>query len=136
MAATTYIVGNDGDVTIGSVDVMKVRSFAATVSRTKQDVTAFGDAAKRVRYGFLNVSGSLNGVMLYGTSTTTSSFWSGTTTQSLTLTLAGTGTNASKIVTGVGFDSFAFNSDKSGDATVTANFETGDGTAPVVTWLT
>ena len=143
MAANTYIVGNDGDVTIGTVDLMKVRSFAATVSRSKQDVTAFGDAAKRVRYGFLNVSGSLNGVMLYAVSTTsmtatssTSSFWSGTTTQSLTLTLAGTGTSASKIVTGVGFDSFAFNSDKSGDATVTANFETGDGTAPVVTWLT
>jgi hypothetical protein len=136
MAATTYIVGNDGDVTIGSVDLMKVRSFAATVSRTKQDVTAFGDAAKRVRYGFLNVSGSLNGVMLYGTATSTTSFWSGTTTQSLTLTLAGTGTTVAKIVSGVGFDSFAFNSDKSGDATVTANFETGDGTAPVVTWLT
>lgn len=136
MAATTYIVGNDGDVTIGSVDLMKVRSFAATVSRTKQDVTAFGDTGKRVRYGFLNVSGSLNGVLLYGTSSTTSSFWSSTSTQTLTLTLAGSGTSGSKIVSGVGFDSFAFNSDKSGDATVTANFETGDGTAPVVTWLT
>lgn len=136
MAATTYIVGNDGDVTIGSVDLMKVRSFAATVSRTKQDVTAFGDTGKRVRYGFLNVSGSLNGVLLYGTSSSTSSFWSSTSTQTLTLTLAGSGTSGSKIVSGVGFDSFAFNSDKSGDATVTANFETGDGTAPVVTWLT
>lgn len=143
MAATLYIVGNDGNVTIGSVDLMKVRSFAATLSRTKQDVTAFGDTGKRVRYGFLNVSGSLNGVMLYGVTagtvtsvTSTTSFWSSTATQSLTLTLAGTGTNSANIVSGVGFDSFAFNSDKSGDATVTANFETGDGTAPVVTWLT
>ena len=48
MAANTYIVGNDGDVTIGSVDLMKVRSFAATVSRTKQDVTAFGDTEAAV----------------------------------------------------------------------------------------
>lgn len=143
MAATLYIVGNDGNVTIGSVDLMKVRSFAATLSRTKQDVTAFGDTGKRVRYGFLNVSGSLNGVMLYGVTagtvtsvTSTTSFWSSTATQSLTLTLTGTGTNSANIVSGVGFDSFAFNSDKSGDATVTANFETGDGIAPVVTWLT
>jgi len=136
MAATTYIVGNDGSVTVGSEDVIKVRSFAANVSRTKQDVTSFSDTGKRVRYGFLNVSGSLNGVMLFGTATTTASFWSSTSTVSLSLALAGTGTSQSKIVSGVGFDSFAFNSDKSGDATVTANFETGDGTAPVVTWLT
>lgn len=137
MAVDTYVVGNDGSVTIGSETVMKVRSFAATLSRAKSDVTSFGDSGKRIRYGFLNVAGSLNGVMLVDTTSTgvtaqSSVFWMKTSTVSLTLSLYGTNT---KIVSGVGMDSFAFNSDKSGDATVTANFETGDGTAVAVTWM-
>jgi len=33
------------------------------------------------------------------------------------------------------FSSFAFNSSKTGDTTVTVNFENADGSAPVVTWL-
>ena len=136
MAVDTYVVGNDGNVTIGTETVMKVRSFAANLSRVKSDVTAFGDYGKRTRYGFLNVAGSLNGIMLVdatntGVTTMTSIFWAKTSTVSLTLSLYGTNT---KIVSGVGMDSFAFNSDKSADATVTANFETGDGTAVAVTW--
>jgi len=137
MAVDTYVVGNDGNVTIGTETVIKIRSFAANLSRTKSDVTAFGDSGKRVRYGFLNVAGSLNGIMLVdatntGVTTQASIFWAKTSTVSLTLSLYGTNT---KIVSGVGMDSFAFNSDKSGDATVTANFETGDGTAVAVTWM-
>ena len=80
MAVDTYVVGNDGNVTIGTETVIKIRSFAANLSRTKSDVTAFGDSGKRVRYGFLNVAGSLNGIMLVdatstGVTTPSTIFW-------------------------------------------------------------
>jgi hypothetical protein len=70
----------------------------------------------------------------YGTSTAT-------IVESVVLTLGLYGTSAAAtsgamIVAGVVFDSFAFNSDKGGDASVTANFANGGGTAPVLTWLT
>ena len=52
----------------------------------------------------------------------------------LTLGLFSDGTATAKIVSNVVFNSWAFNSDKNADAGVTANFENGDGSAPVLTW--
>ncbi len=83
------------------------------------------------------VTGSLNGVPGVGTSTSTSTLFTDSGSYSLTLTpYDGTGTSDAKIVATVVFSSFAFNSDKNGDASVTANFENSDGSAPVVPWLT
>jgi len=78
----------------------------------------------------VNAAGSAN-------TTSTSIMFSQTATAALTLTVFDTtnGTSDAKIVANCVFNSFAFNSDKNGDATLTANFENGDGTAPVVTWL-
>ena len=148
MATSQYIIGNDGTVTIGTEDQMKVKSYAVTLSRPSSDLTAFGDGGKRRRVGLLDCTGSLNGVLMVGTGsgvTTVSSImftktnsWntSATNTQycALTLGLFSDGTATAKIVSNVVFNSWAFNSDKNADAGVTANFENGDGSAPVLTW--
>ena len=137
MAINTYIIGNDGNVTLtDSTAVMTIKSFAATLARQSFDVTAFGDASKRRRLGMLDLTGSLNavaGVASAGT-TNTASFLTLTAAAALTLTIFD-GTSDAKIAANCVFNSFAFNADKNGEMGLTANFETGDGTAPVVTWL-
>lgn len=157
MATSQYIIGNDGAVTIGTEtnDQMKVKSFAVTLSRNSSDLTAFGDTGKRKKLGLLDCTGSLNGIPLASTNaaitasnsssgqqllfykTTFGSTIAATSTVNtavLTLKLIDDGTTKANIVSNVVFSSFAFNSDKSGDATVTASFENGDGNAPVLTW--
>ena len=152
MATSQYIIGNDGAVTIGTEtnDQMKVKSFAVTLSRNSSDLTAFGDTGKRKKLGLLDCTGSLNGIPLLGTAAGVTNsqsilFYkttygasitatSTTNTAVLTLKLFDDGTAKAQIVSNVVFSSFAFNSDKSGDATVTASFENGDGNAPVLTW--
>jgi hypothetical protein len=139
MAIDTYVIGNDGNVSLSdAAEEFKVRSFAATLSRPSSDLTAFGDSGKRRRVGLLDLTGSLNAVIGVNTAgaTNTASFYNSTATAALTLTIFdGTGTADAKIVANCVFNSFAFNSDKNGDATLTANFENADGVAPVVTWL-
>ena len=153
MAATTYVLGSDGFVSVAGTDQIKVKSYAASLFRQSFDVTAFGDAGRRTRLGMLDLTGSLNGIMLVGTTTSTvvtdlfygvkTNYGTSTATivESVVLTLglygtAATATSGAMIVAGVVFDSFAFNSEKGGDVSVTANFANGGGTAPVLTWLT
>lgn len=149
MAATTYVLGSDGFVSVAGTDQIKVKSYAASLFRQSFDVTAFGDAGRRKRLGFLDLTGSLSGMMIVGTTSSvaaTSLFYGVRTNYStnsaeacsLTLGLYGTAATATvgaMIVADVVFDSFAFSSDKGGDASVTANFASGGGTAPVLTWL-
>ena len=150
MAIDTYLIGNDGNVsyTINSSaqTFFKVQSFAATLSRPVSNQTAFGDTGQRKRLGMLDLTGSLNAIIgidsTSGTSSThtnlilVSSQDTTATRPALTLTLYdGAGTSDAKITSNAVFSSFAFNSNKTGDTTVTVNFENADGTAPVVTWL-
>lgn len=139
MPINTYCIGNDGAVTQPSGgDVIKVKTFAATLQRTESDLTGFGDTGKRRRVGLLDLTGSLNGVPAVDTSasTTTASFWTATSTAALTLTIYdGAAAADAKIAANCIFNNFAFNVDKNGDSTITCNFSNGDGSAPVVTWL-
>jgi hypothetical protein len=148
MAIDQFIIGDDGDATfkVGTTTstLFKVRSYAATLSRNSVDLTAFGDTGRRKRLGMLDVTGSLNAIMGIDKTATpiTNSFYSSqqlATTDVVELTLklsSGTAaTNQAKIVATVVFNSFAFNSDKSGEATMSVNFENSSGAAPVVTWL-
>jgi hypothetical protein len=139
MPINTYLIGNDGNVTMPTGgDVIKVKTFAATLARAESDLTGFGDTGKRRRLGLLDLTGSLNGVPAIDSTATsnTASFFSSTATAALTLTIFdATGTTDAKIVANCVFNNFAFNADKSGDSTLTCNFSNGDGTAPVVTWL-
>jgi hypothetical protein len=139
MPINTYLIGNDGAVTMPSGgDVIKVKTFAATLARPESDLTGFGDTGKRRRLGMLDLTGSLTGVPAIEAtaSSNTASFLSSTATAALTLTLFdATTTTDAKIVANCVFNNFAFNVDKNGDSTLTCNFSNGDGAAPVVTWL-
>lgn len=137
---TQYIIGNDGDVSLGAgvTNKIKVRSFAATLSRPQSDLTGFGDTGRRRRLGMLDLTGSLTGSLEVNDTGTTSVavMFNQTATTLITLGLFdGTATTDARIAANCVLDSYAFASDKTGDVTVTANFANADGAAPVVTWL-
>jgi hypothetical protein len=138
MPINTYLIGNDGAVTLTSGTVVQVRSYAATLERPESDLTGFADTGRRRRVGMLDLTGSLSGVPAIDStaSTTSSSFFVSTATAALTLTLFDATTTAdAKIAANCIFNAFAFNVDKVGDSTLSCNFSNGDGAAPVVTWL-
>jgi len=150
MAIDTYVIGNDGNVaySLNSATQVffKVQSYAATLQRPVSNLTAFGDTGQRKRLGMLDLTGSLNAVIgidsTAGTSSTNtaivliSSQDVATTRPAISLSIYDTtSTNDAKITSNAVFSSFAFNSSKTGDTTVTVNFENADGSAPVVTWL-
>jgi hypothetical protein len=140
MPINTYLIGNDGNVTMPSGgDVIKVKTFAATLARAESDLTGFGDSGKRRRLGLLDLTGSLNGIPAADSTATgtTASFFVSTSTAALTLAIldVAASTNDARIAANCVFNNFAFNVDKNGDSTLTCNFSNGDGTAPVVTWL-
>jgi hypothetical protein len=152
MAIDTYVIGNDGNVayTIGTNTAaqtfFKVQSYAATLQRPVSTLTAFGDTGQRKRLGMLDLTGSLNavvGIDSTGSASSTntsiiliSSQDTTSTRPTISLTIYDTtATNDAKITSNAVFSSFAFNSSKTGDTTMTVNFENADGAAPVVTWL-
>jgi hypothetical protein len=140
MAIDTFVIGNDGNVTMpSSGSVMRVRSFAANLSRVESELTGFSDTGRRKRLGMLDLTGSLSGVPAVDstastTTAVTSMIWMNTATQALTLTIFDS-TNDARIAANCIFNGFAFNVDKTADSTVTCNFANADGAAPVVTWL-
>jgi hypothetical protein len=140
MPINTYLIGNDGNVTMPSGgDVIKVKTFAATLARPESDLTGFGDTGKRRRLGLLDLTGSLNGIPASDSTATanTASFFVSTSTAALALSIldVAASTNDARIAANCVFNNFACNGDKNGDSTLTCNFSNGDGTAPVVTWL-
>jgi hypothetical protein len=137
---TTYIIGNDGDVSLGTgiTNKIKVRNFAAALARTESDLTGFGDTGRRRRLGMLDLTGSLTGSLEVNDTGTTSVavMFNQTGTTLITLGLFdGTATNDCRIAANCIVNNYAFASDKTGDVTITANFANADGAAPVVTWL-
>lgn len=155
MAIDTYLVGNDGNVTIsvgGSTQsIMKVNSFTLGLNRAVSVLTGFGDTGGRRRLGMLDASGTLNGFAgVDSTAATTTAVstlfinqFNGVTTNAtnsipeVTLTLydAAATTNDAKLVTKAVLYNWSFNSTKTGDSTVSCNFDNADGAAPVLTWL-
>lgn len=152
MAVDTYIVGNDGNVTISvggtTSTIMKVNSFSANLSRSVHNITGFGDTGGRRRLGMLDVTGTLNGFagveFTAATNTAVSILWvnaqnatNATSTHSTPVVslMLFDSTNDAKIVSTAVLHSFNFNSAKTGDASVSCQFENADGAAPVVTWL-
>jgi len=151
MAVTTYLIGNDGNVAISvggtAQSVIKVNSFTLNLNRSVSVLTGFGDTGGRRRLGMLDATGTLNGfagVDQSGTTSTTSLFVNQFDSQltnatnspaNLTLTLYDGATNDAKLVANCVLHSFAFNSTKAGDSTLSCSFENCDGSAPVLTWL-
>jgi hypothetical protein len=139
MAVNTYLIGNDGAVTMPSGGtVVQVRSFNATLERPESELTGFADTGRRRRLGMLDLTGTLSGVPGVDSTatTTTTNFFIGTSTAALTLTLFdATSTNDARIAANCIFNGFAFAVDKTADSTLSCNFSNADGVAPVVTWL-
>ena len=139
MPVNTYLIGNDGAVTMPSGGtVVQVRSFNATLERPESELTGFADTGRRRRLGMLDLTGTLSGVPGVDStaSTTTTNFFIGTSTAALTLTLFdATTTNDARIAANCIFNGFAFAVDKTADSTLSCNFSNADGVAPVVTWL-
>jgi hypothetical protein len=138
--ATTYIIGNDGDVSLGTgiTNKIKVRTFAATLARSESDLTGFGDSGRRRRLGMLDLTGSFTGSLEVndaGTTSTAVMFNQVGTTEIVLGLFDGTATNDCRIAANCIVNNYAFASDKTGDVTITANFANADGAAPVVTWL-
>jgi hypothetical protein len=139
MAVNTYLIGNDGAVTMpAGGTVLQVRSYSATLERPESELTGFADTGRRRRLGMLDLTGSLSGVPGVDSTatTTTTNFFIGTSTAALTLTLFdATSTNDARIAANCIFNGFAFAVDKTADSTLSCNFSNADGVAPVVTWL-
>jgi hypothetical protein len=140
MPVNTYLIGNDGAVTMPSGGtVIQVRTYQATLDRPESELTGFADTGRRRRLGMLDLTGSLSGVPGVDTtaSTTTTNFFVATATAALTLTLfdVTASTNDARIAANCIFNGFAFAVDKTADSTLSCNFSNADGVAPVVTWL-
>lgn len=140
----TYVVGNDGTATLPTGHTMNVKVWAANLSLVSSDLTGFSHTGKVRRLGVVDITGSLAGTPTWGTSGspfgtitanaipsqpggTLSLFFNGTTTSA---------TNAAAMQFDCLFSSFAMNSDKNGDATITLNYEMSDSNGPTVVWAT
>ena len=141
---TTYIVGNDGAVSLPSGYELNVRVFAANVAYVSSDVTGFSIASGRVRrLGNIDITGSLNGTPVraagtpWGTGATAlPSQPGGALTLSLTGGTTTSGTSAALLLFDAVFSSYAFNVDKNGESTLSVNFEMNDTNGPQIVWAT
>lgn len=126
-----YIVGNDGNATLGNNAVAHLSTWSATFSRTSTVITGFSDTVARRRLGLLDISGSAGGHLKYdavnhsptkgliGTSELDGS--------DIVLSVSGDAssvgdTNCGYQITAV-INQIAIAVDKNGDSTVTFNWE-------------
>jgi hypothetical protein len=119
--ALTYAIGSDGSATMPTGFKAAINTWSATLARTTQVVTGFGDStARRRASGVIDITGSAGGVPQYDASTT-SAFGIATSggASGLVLQIAANTTLTMDCV----FSSVAFNVTQDGDSTVTFNFE-------------
>lgn len=148
--AAVNTVGNDGGVTLFSGLDLNVKVWAANISYVSTDTTGFSHQAKTRRLGVLDITGSFagqptagNGGTPFGT-ITANAIHNKQLGGTIILGSYGSFTNATFTANtssaGLQFDavvsSLAFNTDKNGEATLTANFELNDSNGPTVVWAT
>jgi len=139
----TYLTGNDGLCTLPTAHTMNVKVWAANVAYFVSDQTGFSMTGKYRRLGIVDITGSLGGNPTYGSAgtpfgTITSSTLPAQNGGSLVLAFnaSGTSTTNASLTFDVVFSSIALNADKSGDATLTLNYEMSDTNGPSVVWVT
>ena len=143
----TYVVGNDGTCVLPTNHTMNVKVWAATVNYVSSDLTGFSHTGKFRRLGVVDITGSLAGTPTYGSGgtpfgTVTANALPSQPGGTLSLYVAGATNATFTSATGaalqfdVVFSSFALNSDKNGDATLTLNYEMADTNGPTVVWAT
>jgi len=143
--ATSFIVGNDGNVAFPSTAYsMNVRTFAANVSYVESVLTGFAHSGAVRRLGVTDITGTLAGNPTRDTGTPFGTVTSnvlptqpgGTLTLSLTGGTATSGTAAVCLQFDAVFSAYAFSVDKNGDSTLTVNFGMNDTNGPTVVWTT
>tara|TARA_Y100001937_G_scaffold122940_1_gene184978 strand:+ start:2943 stop:3365 length:423 start_codon:yes stop_codon:yes gene_type:complete len=136
----TMLIGSDGSATFsGDGFGAKLNTFSATLTRTTQIVTGFGDTSQRRRAsGVLDITGSAGGTPIKDEANASP--------LGITGTLGGVGASSSALVLKfagsddctLGFDaivnSVAFAVTQDGAQTVTFNFEMDDANGPDVAW--
>lgn len=134
--------GNTGNVS-GNGIVGILNTWSATISRAMSEVTGFTDAGRNRLLGVYDMSGSAGGIL-----TRTAAFISSNELAAQTAVAGGVVTLAARsnasgtnsIQANVVVDSVTLNSSKTGDATVTFNFNlaTSQGTSIpfTLTWTT
>jgi hypothetical protein len=145
----SYLVGNDGGVSLGTNYVVQLNVWNATFSRQTSDITGFGDYGRRRQLGVHDCTGSAGGFLradtansapnLGGTAATATSVvdWSSTGS---TITLHARGSGTATAATFCTWQMPAVISDaavsvtKTGDAAISFNFALSGGQIPVETW--
>lgn len=142
---TTFIVGNDGNVALPAGYTINAKVWAANVAYVSSDLTGFAHSGRVRRLGVSDITGSISGTPVHGTGTP----WGSAPVTALpsqpggTITLSVNGgtvtaTNGTTayLQFGAVFNSWAFNSDKNGESTLSMNFEMNASNGPTIVWQT
>ncbi len=142
------VVGNDGHATLPSGYNMNIKTWAATISRVSSDVTGFGNTGRARRLGILDITGSLGGTPFVSVAGDPFGLTGGTGDPAaqaggtISLHVLGTSTattyatGQAMVQFGAVFNSWAFNVDKTGESTITMNFEMNDTNGGTIVWAT
>lgn len=116
--------GNTGNVSATGI-IGTLNTWSATISRSMSEVTGFADAGRNRLLGLWDMTGSAGGVLdsTAGFITTNQpAAMTAVSGASITLTARNNSSGTNTIVANVVVDSVAMASSKTGDATVTFNF--------------
>ncbi len=116
-------IGYDGNITIGSVNVIEFKSWTATISRVVSDISGFSGRGRHRRLGKWDIQGGFTGVPLPGTTNVIAGGMSQTTPPTCTFIVTGTGTAAISIAAPCVVDSVPIGSTHDGDATISGTLQ-------------
>jgi hypothetical protein len=134
---STLLIGSDGDASLPTGYKAVLNTFSATLTRSTQVLTGFGDTGHRRRAsGVLDITGSAGGTPYHNASgSSPMGITAAATGGTVTLTLGKGGTPAdSTLAFEAVFSSVAFSSTQDATQTVTFNFEMNDSDGPTVAW--
>ena len=129
---STLLIGSDGEASLPTGYKAVLNTFSATLNRTTQVLTGFGDSgSRRKASGVLDITGSAGGTPYKDASTASPlGIASSATGGTVTLTFAAGCTLAFDAV----FSSVAFAATQDAAQTVTFNFEMNDSDGPTIAW--
>ena len=140
---TLYAIGSDGNCDLPSDFDAQIQTWSASLSRTTQIVTGFGDTgARRKQSAVIDITGSAGGVPTFNAANTapfpiTAGAMTDEDGGSISLTVVGTPGSIdteSKLVFDCVFSSYELSSEQDGTASITFNFQLASDTGPTLSW--